>query len=91
MIEENEIVMLIIGLGVLIFVLGNRMQLKRIPSAGFLLLAFHALLAGWVLTVLEGFFWGELLNYLEHMSYAVASFLLAVWCWKVFGGKRGAI
>ena len=91
MIHENEIVMLIIGLGVLIFVLGNRPQLKRIPSAGFLLLAFHVLLAGWILTVLEGLFWGELLNYLEHMCYAAASLLLVAWCWKVFRGKREAI
>jgi len=68
MVQENEIVMLIIGLGVLIFLLGNRSQLKRIPFADFLLLAFHALLAGWILTVLEGFFWGELLNYLEHIE-----------------------
>jgi len=90
MIHENEIVMLIIGLGVLIFLLGNRAQLKRIPSADFPLLAFYMLLAGWVLTVLEGFFWGELLNYLEHMSYAVASFLLVVWCWKVLWRRGGA-
>jgi len=91
MIQENEIVMLIIGLGVLIFLLGNRSQLKRIPSSDFLLLAFHALLAGWVLTVLEGFLWGDFLNYLEHMSYAAASLLLAAWCWKVFRGKRETI
>jgi hypothetical protein len=90
MIHENEIVMLIIGLGVLIFLLGNRSELKRIPSADFLLLAFYVLLAGWVLTVLEGFFWEELLNYLEHISYAVGSFLITVWCWKIFRDKKEA-
>ncbi|MBW2172549.1 MAG: hypothetical protein JRF69_11350 [Deltaproteobacteria bacterium] len=90
MVQESEIVMLIIGLGVLIFLLGNRQQLKRIPSGHFLLFAFHALLTGWVLTVLEGFFWGGLFNYLEHISYAVASFLLAVWCWKVVWRRGGA-
>ena len=91
MIQENEIVMLIIGLGVFIFVLGNRSQLKRIPYAELLLAGFYMLLAGWILTVVENVIWGEVLNYLEHMCYAVASVLLAAWCWKVFGGKREAI
>jgi hypothetical protein len=90
MVRENEIVMLILGLGVMIFILGNRLQLKRIPSADFLLLGFHILLAGWVLTVLEGFFWEELLNYLEHMCYSVGSMLLAAWCWKVFRIRKEA-
>jgi hypothetical protein len=91
MIQENEIVMLIIGLGVFIFILGNRSQLKRIPHADWLLVGFHTLLAGWILTVAENVLWGEVLNYLEHICYAMASLLLAAWCWKVFRGKREAI
>jgi hypothetical protein len=91
MIQENEIVMLIIGLGVFIFVLGNRPQLKRIPHADWFLPAFYLLLAGWILTVVENILWGEVLNYLEHICYAAASLLLAVWCWKVFRGKKEAI
>jgi hypothetical protein len=91
MIHESEIVMLIIGLGVFIFILGNRPQLKRIPYLDWLLAAFHVLLVGWILTVVENILWGEVLNYLEHMCYAAASLLLAVWCWKVFRGNREAI
>lgn len=88
MIQENEIVMLILGLGVLIFILGNRSQLKRLPSSRWLILAFYVLLAGWALTVLEGFFWGLVLNYLEHTCYATGAVLVAAWCWKVFGGGK---
>jgi len=90
MIQENEILMLIIGLGVFIFVLGNRSQLKRIPHADWLLLGFYMLLVGWVLTVAESFLWEGVLNFLEHACYAAGSVLLAVWCWKVFRDKREA-
>lgn len=88
MTQPNEVVMLIIGLGVLIFILGNRSQLERIPFSRMLLLGFYSLIAGWALTVLEGFFWNELFNYLEHICYATASLLLAAWCWKVLGNRR---
>ena len=88
MIQENEVVMLIIGLGVLIFVLVNRSQLKRIKSSATLILGFCFLLVGWVLTVLEGFCWKVLLNYLEHMCYAAGSVSLAAWCWTVFGRSK---
>ncbi len=90
MIQESEIVMLILGLGVLVFILGNLPQLKRIPYSRLLLSGFYTLLVGWVMTVLEGFIWSVLLNYLEHMCYAIASLLLAVWCWRVFGTKEEA-
>lgn len=82
---ENEVVMLLIGVGVLIFILTSRPRLKRLPASNILIVGFYVLLAGWVLTVLEGFFWERLLDYLEHTCYAVSSVLVAIWCWKVFG------
>ena len=88
MIQENEIVMLILGVGVFIFTLVNQMEIKRIPAWQTLMLGFYILLVGWLLTVLESFFWKGLLNYLEHLSYACSSTLMAVWCWKVFGSKK---
>jgi hypothetical protein len=88
MIHENEIVMLILGLGVLIFILGNRSEVKRFPSSGLLILGFYMLLAGWALTVLEGFFWETVLNYLEHACYSAGAVLVAAWSWKIFGKGR---
>ncbi len=82
---ENEIVMLLIGVGVLIFILGSRQRLKGLPSSNILIAGFYLLLASWAVTVLEGFIWEELFNYIEHACYAVGSVLVAVWCWKVFG------
>ena len=82
----NEIVMLSIGMGVLIFILSNRARLKHLASYGIVIAAFCLMLVGWVLTVLEGFFFEWFLNFLEHLCYAAGSILLIAWCWKVFGG-----
>ena len=90
MVQENEIVMLILGLGVLVFVVASRSQLKRLEWSGMLTLGFYFLLAGWALTVLEGFFWEVLLNYIEHTCYAIGSVSVSAWCWKVFGRREEA-
>ena len=88
MIQENEIVMLAIGIFILIFTLVNRFRLKRLPESKILFWGFYVLLAGWVMTVLEGFFWKGILNYLEHICYAGSSALVASWCWRVFSGGK---
>jgi len=90
MIRENEIIMFMLGLGVLIFVLLNYLHLKRIPLFGVLLVGFCLLVLGWALTVLEGFFlegffWNSSLNFLEHLCYAVSGIIVAIWCWTAFG------
>ncbi len=89
MIRENEIVMLVLGIGVLILILANRLRLKRLPSSGILIAGFFILLLAWFLTVLEGLLWGEVLNYLEHMCYAASGVLVGFWSWKVFVRGRG--
>jgi len=88
MIQQNEIIMLLLGIGCMIFILINKQKVKRIPVAEILIAGFYVLLAGWVLTILEGLFWKDLLNVLEHICYASSSILLAVWCWKVFAYKK---
>ena len=90
MIQENEIVMLLLGVGVFVFILGNRPQLRWIPSSNLLISGFFSLFVAWVLTVLESFFWNELLNILEHICYAASSILVAIWSWKVFGERKEA-
>ena len=89
MIQENEIVMLFIGAGVLILILKYRSPLKRLPASKLLVAGYYTLLAGWVLTVLEEFFWKGFLNYLEHLCYAVSSLLVLLWCWIVFKKEKG--
>ena len=88
MIQENEIITLLLGIGVMIFILANKQKVKRIPAAKILIAGFYVLLAGWVLTILEGLFWRELLNVLEHICYTASSILMAVWCWKIFKNTK---
>ena len=88
MFRENEAVMLLIGLGVLMFILTNYSRLKVLPASKVLVSAFLALLMGWILTITENFFLGDISNCLEHFCYAVSSILVAVWCWRVFGRRK---
>ena len=90
MLQGNEIVMLLLGLGVLIFTVNNRVQFKRLPAWKILASAFYVLAGAWVLTVIEGFIWKDLFNLLEHICYATSSLLVALWCWHVFGFKKEA-
>jgi len=90
MIQENELFMLLLGGGVFIFVLKNRLRLNRLPAFGILISGFCVLFTGWIITVVEGFFWKEFLNYLEHICYAISSILTAVWCLNVFKSKKEA-
>ena len=88
MIASNEVIGLIFSITVLVFYLWNRPRLRELPAFGILLAAFLSLLVGLVLTILEGLFWQETLNLLEHVGYAVSALLLTLWCWLVFGKRR---
>ena len=90
MIRENEVVMLLLGLGVLVFILANRSRLRRLPRWDILSLGFYVVLAGWLLTVAEGFLFGSFFNYLEHICYACSAVLLAVWSWRISASGREA-
>jgi hypothetical protein len=89
MIQQNEIIMLLLGIGCMIFISVNKQKVRRIPVAKPLIAGFYVLLAGYVLTILEGLFWKDFLNVLEHICYTASSILMAVWCWKIFAFKQG--
>ena len=89
MIHEDEIIMLSLGIAVFFFAMFNKTHLERIPGWRLLLFAYCVLLAGWAMTVFEGFFWPDVLNALEHLCYAGSTLVLAIWCWIFsLGGKR---
>ena len=90
MIQENEVIMLLLGVGVLIFMYINRRRLANVHNYGVLFAAFIVLLAGWTFTVLEGFVLDSAFNLLEHICYAISSILLALWCLKAFR-RTGAV
>ena len=84
MIQENEIVSVLLCMGVLYFILMNRLQLKRLPSSNIVVSGFLIYMLGRIFTVLEGLFLGDILNLLEHACYAISSVLLLIWLWYVF-------
>ncbi len=88
MVQQNEIILLLLGVGALIFLVGNRARLRRLPAVKTLRLGFYVLLVGWILTNLEAFLLADLLNVLEHGCYVVSAIVLAVWSWKVFGSPE---
>lgn len=88
MVRENEIIMAVLSLGVLTFIYLNDVHLKRVEAFKLLFAGFCAFTAGWILTVLEGFFFETVLNLMEHMCYAAGGILLAVWCRRVFASVK---
>ena len=85
MVQEYEIVALMLGLITLIVIILNRQRLRQIPAEKILIGAFSLFLASWIFTNLEGIFWRDAFNLLEHVSQTFAGLLITVWCWEVFG------
>ncbi|MCK4376514.1 MAG: PAS domain-containing protein, partial [Candidatus Brocadiae bacterium] len=73
--QQSELLLFLLGGCVLLFMASQRARLRRLPAWPVLATAYCVLLGGWVLTILEGFFWGPVLNVLEHVCYAAMTFV----------------
>jgi len=71
MVNESEAVALFLIITVAVLYLAFTRQYRR-PRMPFLYAGYGCIAAGFLFTVLEGFFWHDLFNLLEHLSYAVA-------------------
>jgi 4-hydroxybenzoate polyprenyltransferase len=83
MIHDNEMIMLLLGIGALVLTLIYKAELKRIFAWKNLLVSFYFLLAACVFTVAEAFLWPYFLNLAEHLCYTVSAVIMAVWCFRV--------
>ena len=91
MIQENEVVTLLLSVGVAIFIAQNRSRLTSLPYHRLVIGSFVTLLAAHALTIVEGFWYEEILNFAEHICYSLSVVQLAVWTWLVMGrGVRGS-
>ena len=88
MIEENELINFTISIGLIFFIIVNYSKLKTLPAKKIILVGLSFLIIGWALTIIEGFFLGELFNLLEHICYTLSSILIAVWFFIVFKKKE---
>ncbi|MFH2139145.1 MAG: hypothetical protein ABII88_11675 [Candidatus Omnitrophota bacterium] len=84
MIDSSEFFALIFCVAAVVFVLGNLRQLKVLPDNKLILSGLIVFLVSTLATVLEGIFWADFLNYLEHVFYIISSGLVCLWCWKTF-------
>lgn len=89
MVEIPEVITLVLGVAGLFFVGANRQQLRKVPFFELIFFSYKILVVSWLLTVLEGFILGDILNLLEHVGYLLCSSLLAVWCWKTAFNDKG--
>ena len=88
-IEEYEVMMLLLSVGVLVFGVMALPRLRRIEKGGFLVAALAVFFAGVLLTVVEGFFAAGSLgehfaNHSEHLAYLGSMAMLTLWCWWTF-------
>ena len=88
MIQQDEVILLILGLGVLALLVAYVRRLERLVAWRTMLAAYCLLVTGWALSIPEGFLLQAVLNVLEHVCYAGSSVMLAVWCSKLFGPRR---
>lgn len=83
MIQDNELIMLILGIGVLTLTIIYKVEIKRIFGWKNLIFSFYLLLAASVFTVAEAFLWNFYLNLAEHLCYSASAVAIAVWCLRV--------
>ncbi len=77
MIETNELITLLLGLGIAGFYGVYYRRLRGWSGSGWLCAAYAATMVGWILTVAEGFWFPDLLNTVEHVAYGTGGALLA--------------
>jgi hypothetical protein len=85
----SEIITLLTGCGVGMFLIANLPGLRKLPSYRIILASCTVFLLSWVVTNLEEIFYREFFNNIEHFLYSAGSVLLALWCWSVIFGHRG--
>lgn len=87
--DKNEVAMLLLCLGVFIFIITKRREYKRIPYWALILSSFCMFFAAAICTVAEEIIFPVSLNILEHILYMCSSFMMLLWCWMTFRGRKG--
>lgn len=85
---ENEIVSLLLSLGILLFFLANLGRIRQIDGYHYLLGSFLAYITAMIFTLLETVAVEQALNFLEHLGYLVSAVLLAAWIARLARPER---
>ncbi len=84
MIQANELLTLILSVGLWVFIIFHKKQMKQFPDYKLFFIAVIALTSGWILTILEDFIFLSTINIIEHLFFAISSLFFAVWGYHVF-------
>jgi hypothetical protein len=82
-VNNDELIMLIISLVVVVQIAAGIKFLRWIPNRFLIIFSFACVALSAFCTVAESLFSGqtaEVLNYVEHIAFMIASVLMAVWC-----------
>jgi uncharacterized membrane protein len=79
MFQEGEIFNLLLGVVSLVIVFYETRR-REIPNFSLFFWGFFFVCSARLFTVIEGLFWGDIFNILEHFSYAFAGFAFAAGC-----------
>ena len=83
MLNGNEIIMLVLGIGILFLIYVYRDKIRRVKSYKVLLGAFYLLIASWTFTLMEDLMFYRWMNLLEHACFAASSLMTLYWCYRV--------
>ncbi|MFX0094130.1 MAG: hypothetical protein ACFFBD_20500 [Candidatus Hodarchaeota archaeon] len=90
-INQSEYLILLVGLAILVFIWLNREEIRHLSFRKVLLAAFCVLVVGWILSIIEELLWEELLNFMQHLCFAISSFLVALWSWMTFKKQEESV
>ncbi|MFX1274601.1 MAG: hypothetical protein ACFFBP_17705 [Promethearchaeota archaeon] len=88
MIQENEVITFFLCLGALSFVVITYVRLKTFPKLRVIIVSFILFSLGWFFTIIEGIFFEEISNIIEHLCYLSSSIILGLWTLLAIQKKR---
>jgi hypothetical protein len=88
MVDENELIILVLGGASLLIFIINAKSIKLIPSWRFFIMAFLFLVFGSFLTIIEALVFPEFLNFVEHLFYLLCTFFLLIWIFRITEGDK---
>ena len=83
MVSIPEIITWVIGVSVAVFGISQYRYLRRIPHHRYLVFSYFSMLLAWSFTILEGFFWEDVLNTLEHTFLLTSVVIITGWFYHV--------
>jgi len=83
-VRSNELIIALLNTILLIFIIVVFEQIKKIAFWKPLILAIICFFVASILSVVEGFFFGRLLNIMEHIFYTFSAIMITLWCFLLF-------